>query len=136
MRKLFVAILSVAGLAATPAIASARPPQRIVEMDHMRHGVDRHDVRQTRFIKEHVNDTLARLNINLERAFRRGTISPRELRNLRTEIRGVRAELRRSLRFDGQIGRREARSLQQRLNELEQRVAVAAVTRGNRVAWR
>ena len=134
MRKLFVAILSVAGLAATPAIASARPPQRVVETVRV---VDRHEVRQTRFIKEHVNATLGRLNVELERGFRRSTISPREMRVLRAEIRGVRAELRSALRFDGQIGRREARSLQHRLSELEQRVAVATVNRPSRVvAWR
>lgn len=132
MRKFFVAAFAFVGLALTPAIASARPP---AYAPAARHVVDT-DFDRSRLVKERVEYALTNASAALNRADRRGLVSRREVRNLRQEIRHIRKELRQSLRFDGRIQRREEARLNQRLADLDNRIAFATQPRRGQLAWR
>jgi hypothetical protein len=141
MRKIFVAALAFAGFALTPAIASARPPAYVNQGAAFNPGprFDRgpafdNGLQRTQLVKQRVNRSLARATADIHRGQRLRLISPREARQLRAEIRSIRAELRQSLRFDGRIGPFEANRLQSRLAHLDQQVAFALQTRRPQVA--
>jgi len=133
MRKIFVAAFAFAGFILTPAIASARPPAQTYELAprHSR-GFDR-----TAAIKQRVQFTLRQASADLNRGQRSRLVTPREATALRAQIRGVRAQLRQSLRFDGTIRPREARRLEASLSSLQVGVAEALrPSRHHQMAWR
>jgi hypothetical protein len=141
MRKIFVAALAFVGFAITPAIASARPPAYVHQGAAYDPGprFERgpafdNGFQRTQLVKQRVNRSLTQATADIHRGQRLRLISPREARMLRAEIRSIRAELRQSLRFDGRIGPFEANSLQNRLVQLDQRVAFALQTRRPQVA--
>lgn len=125
MRKIFVAAFAFAGFILTPAIASARPPARTYQVAPTLHP----NVERTAAIKQRVERTLRRASQDLNQGQRQRLVTPREATRLRAQIRGVRSELRQSLRFDGTIRPREASRLEASVRSLE--VSVADALRPN-----
>jgi len=131
MRTIFVAAAAFAAFVLAPAVAEARPAARgTVQSSIVAPSFDRAapvaaSLQRTRLITERVEAALATHTAQLQRAQRLRLVAPGQARLLQREIASIRTDLRRALRSDRRIDRREEAHLSARLAELDRRVSRA-----------
>jgi len=135
MRKIFVAAIAFIGFALVPAAAEARPfappgsAAVFVDRAPARTHIVRGDLTRTRLITQRIEGTLRQHTRTLNRAQRMRLISRPEVRTLQREIQAIRSDLRRSVGFNGILGRAQERRLEARVATLDRRVAFVTQSR-------